>query len=61
MKKSLLILVIAGFLLIGLSEIQAQTSQTNLNQTELMKQLIGSWKLDMGGDTTILLWKTRVY
>jgi hypothetical protein len=52
MKKSFLILVIAGFLVIGLSEVQAQTNQTNLNQTELIKQFIGSWKLDMGKDTT---------
>jgi hypothetical protein len=52
MKKLFLILVIAGFLLIGLSEVQAQTNQTNLNQTELIKQFIGSWKLDMGKDTT---------
>jgi hypothetical protein len=40
MKKNLLILVIAGFLVIGLSEIQAQTTQPKLNQVELMKQFI---------------------
>jgi hypothetical protein len=52
MKKSLLILVIAGFLAIGLSEVQAQTTQTKLNQVELLKQFIGSWKGDVGRDTT---------
>jgi hypothetical protein len=52
MKKSLLILVIAGFLAIGLSEVQAQTTQTKLNQVELLKQFLGSWKWDAGKDTT---------
>jgi hypothetical protein len=55
MKKSFLILVIAGFMVIGLSEIQAQTTQPKLNQVELMKQLIGSWKADMGKDTTFFM------
>jgi hypothetical protein len=55
MKKSFLILAIAGFMLIGLSEIQAQTTQPKLNQVELMKQLIGSWKADMGKDTTFFM------
>jgi len=52
MKKSLLILVIAGFLTIGLSEIQAQTAQPKLNQVGLTKQFMGSWKCDFGNDTT---------
>jgi hypothetical protein len=52
MKKSFLILVIAGFLIIGFAEIQAQTTQTKLNQVELLKQFIGSWKFDWGKDTT---------
>ena len=52
MKKSLLILVIAGLLVIGLSEIQAQTTKPKLNQVELLKQFIGSWKYDLGKDTT---------
>ena len=55
MKKSFLILVIAGFLVIGLSEVQAQTNQTNLNQTELTKQFMGSWKCDFGNDTTFFM------
>jgi hypothetical protein len=60
MKKSILILVIAGFLVISLSEVQAQTNQTNLNQTELIKQIIGSWKGDLGKDTTIL-WEGKPF
>jgi hypothetical protein len=60
MKKSFLILVIAGFLVIGLSEVQAQSNQTNLNQTELLKQFIGSWKFDLGKDTTGL-WEVKLF
>jgi hypothetical protein len=54
MKKSLLFLVIAAFLLIGLSEIHAQTEQTKLNQVELINQspIIGSWKFESGKYTT---------
>jgi len=52
MKKSFLILVIAGFLVIGLAEIQAQTTQPKLNQVELMKQFIGTWESIAGKDTT---------
>jgi hypothetical protein len=51
MKKSFLILVIAGFLLIGLYEIQAQTTQAKPNQVELMKQIIGNWKAELSKDT----------
>jgi len=51
MKKSFLILVIAGFLVIGLSEIQAQTTQPKLNQVELFKKLIGNWKVELPKDT----------
>ena len=54
MKKSLLILVIAGFLVIGLSEIQAQTTQPKLDQLELMKQFLGTWKYELAKDTTII-------
>ncbi len=54
MKKSLLILMITGFLVIGLSEIQAQTTQPKLNQVELMKQYLGTWKCDTGKDTALI-------
>ena len=52
MKKLCLTISIAVFLLFLLNGLQAQTNQTNLNQTELMKQFIGSWKFDWGKDTT---------
>jgi hypothetical protein len=49
MKKSFLILVIAGFLAIGLSEIQAQTSQTESHKAgtgyNIFDVLSGIWLL----------------
>jgi len=51
MKKHYLTITIAVFLLICLNELQAQTTQTKLNQVELMKQLEGSWTGEMGKDT----------
>jgi len=44
-------MVIAGFLFIGLPEIQAQTTQAKLNQIELFKQFIGNWKCELAKDT----------
>lgn len=32
-------------------ELQAQTTQTKLNQVELMKQFLGSWKCEIAKDT----------
>jgi hypothetical protein len=55
MKKSLLILVIAGFLVIGLSEVQAQTTQPKLNQVELIKQMLGNWRVDFAKDTVLYM------
>jgi len=46
MKKIYLTITIAVFLLICFNRLQAQTTQTKLNQVELMKQLIGNWKSD---------------
>jgi hypothetical protein len=60
MKKSFLILVIAGLLVIGLSEIQAQSTQPKLNQLELLQQFNGSWKCDIGKDT-IAYWDAIPY
>ena len=39
---------------------QAQTNQTNVSQTELMKQFIGSWKIDLGKETTGL-WECKLF
>lgn len=33
------------------SGIEAQQTQTNLNQVELMKKFVGSWKMEVGKDT----------
>ena len=51
MKKLFLTTAIAVFLLICFNRIQAQTTQTKLNQVELLKQLIGNWKSDAFQDT----------
>jgi len=39
-------------LLLCANGIQAQTTQTKLNQVELIKQFIGNWKVEIGKDTT---------
>jgi hypothetical protein len=52
MKKLCSITVIAVFFLLCTIGIQAQTTQTQLNQVELGKQFIGSWKCDVAKDTT---------
>lgn len=44
--------MIAVFFLLCTNGIQAQTTQTKLNQVELLKQFLGSWKWDAGKDTT---------
>jgi hypothetical protein len=40
--------------------IQAQTSQTKLNQVDLLIHFVGSWKCDIGKDTTCF-WEARSY
>jgi len=52
MKIFCLTVSVAVFLLSLLNGVQAQTTQTKLNQVELNNQLIGSWKFDNGKDTT---------
>ena len=44
-------IIIVIFLLINANTLQAQTTQTQLNQVELLKQFLGSWKGEMGKDT----------
>jgi hypothetical protein len=60
MKKICLTISIAVFLLVLLNGLQAQTNQTNLNQTELIKQFIGSWKGEIAKDTTEF-WDAKPY
>ena len=52
MKTLYLTLTVIVLLLLCTNLAQAQTNQTNLNQTELTKQFMGSWKCDFGNDTT---------
>jgi hypothetical protein len=54
--------MIAVFPLICSNELQAQTTQTELNQMELMKKFLGTFKGEAGKDTTFImvgksLWK----
>ncbi|MGD0755894.1 MAG: hypothetical protein ABR927_12620 [Bacteroidales bacterium] len=51
MKKICLTITIAVLLLFCLNGLQAQTTQTKLNQVELMKQLIGTWQSEAFQDT----------
>jgi hypothetical protein len=50
--KPLLTISIAVFISIYLNGLQAQNTQTNLNQLELIKQFINNWKGEVGNDTT---------
>ena len=53
MKKISLTITFAVFLLFLLNGLQAQTKQTKLNPVECIHQLIGSWKIELGKDTTV--------
>jgi len=52
--------MIVVFLLLFTNGIQAQATQTKLNQVELMKQFIGSWKVDLAKDT-VLFWDAKPF
>jgi hypothetical protein len=54
MKACYLTIAIAVFLLFGYNTIQAQTAQTKLNQMELMRQWVGTWKGNIGIDTIFI-------
>jgi hypothetical protein len=56
MKAFSLLKLIAVFLIIFSNGIQAQTTDTKLNQVELMKQFIGSWKYE-GSDGTSMIFE----
>jgi hypothetical protein len=42
------------FILLYSNGIQAQTTQPKLNQVELLKQFLGTWKYELAKDTTII-------
>jgi hypothetical protein len=60
MKKTFLSMTIIVFLLLCSNGIQAQSTQTKLNQVELMKQWLGTWQRDIGKDT-VELWEGKLY
>ena len=51
MKKYYILLIVSVCMLFSIYGIEAQTPQTKLNQVELMKQFVGTWKNDVGKDT----------
>ena len=51
MKKTSISLIPGLIILCLTAGIYAQSSESELNQTELMKQFIGTWKADRGIDT----------
>ena len=55
-----MIFSIAVFLSVGSTGIQAQTTQNQLDQVELMKQFIGSWKTEYGNERTFF-WDAKSY
>jgi hypothetical protein len=60
MKKISLILTIAVFLFVCSMGMLAQTSQTQLNQLELMKSSIGTWQATVSKDT-VEVWDYQQY
>jgi hypothetical protein len=60
MKKLCLTTLIFVFLLFSFKGIQAQTTQTKLNQVELMKQWLGTWQNDAAKDT-VDIWEAKPY
>jgi hypothetical protein len=55
MKALRLTIMFVVFLSLCNNGIQAQTTQTKLNQVELMKQFIGTWNGEMGKDTAFVM------
>src|ERR1035437_4545244 len=54
MKTFCLISIVAVFLLLYTNGLQAQTTHTKLDQFELLKQFLGTWKYELAKDTTII-------
>lgn len=44
-------ILIVGFTLIGIFELQAQITDNKLNQVDLMKKFVGRWECELGKDT----------
>jgi hypothetical protein len=60
MKTIRLISIIVAFLLFYPDEIQAQTIPKKLNQSELIKQFLGTWQHNSGKDS-IDVWQVNQY
>ena len=60
MKTLYLTIMVALFLYFCTTGIQAQTTQTKLNQVELFKQWIGTWKSENAKDITAF-WDAKSY
>jgi hypothetical protein len=60
MKRTLLLITLIVTLLIGSKRIHAQNEQPKLNQVELMKQWLGTWKGNIGKDT-VEIWEGKPY
>lgn len=58
MKKICLTAIISVSILICSNRLQAQTTLTNLNQVELIKQFVSNWKGEIGKDT-IAFWEIK--
>ena len=54
MKFFYLALIVSLYILFDTDMLQAQSSQKNLNQAELFKQFLGSWKGEVGKDTIVV-------
>jgi len=54
MKTIYKTILIAGFVLIGAFDLQAQTTDNKLNQVDLMKKFVGRWKCELGKDTILI-------
>ena len=60
MKTSYLTTMIVAFMLLYTNGIQAQTTKPKLDQVELMKLQIGTFKCDSNKDTTVF-WEGKSY
>jgi hypothetical protein len=54
MKSLCKIMFIAGLLLLNINCIKAQSTETKLDQVELMKQFVGNWRCELGKDTILI-------
>lgn len=51
-------ILITLFIFINMNKLQAQKTQTKLDQTELLKQFIGTWVCDYKKDTSLIIENT---